>query len=37
MNEYKINFALEGLQTEIFQPSWLTSFPPLTLLKIQKV
>ncbi|MGB4848815.1 MAG: class I SAM-dependent methyltransferase [Saprospiraceae bacterium] len=37
MNEYKNNFDQSGLKTEIFHPSYFTTFPPLAILKIKKV
>lgn len=37
MKEYKNNFTIAGLQTELFAASYFTTFPPLAILKINKV
>jgi len=36
MKEYKKNFDQSGLQTKLFPGSYFTTFPPLSILKIQK-
>lgn len=37
MKEYKNNFVQAGLQTEILPATYFTTFPPLAILKINKV
>lgn len=36
MREYKSNFDQSGLQTKMIRSSYLTTFPPLAILKIKK-
>lgn len=37
MKEYQRNFVEAGLQTEFLPANYLTTFPPLPILKIKKV